>query len=160
MKLGTGWHIECGWCGEKQVLLSFTHLGNCFVLHWFAADGRFLGLERVPLGVPPPSTHPGTTIYRHDPAFRQAKAEALAALKGRLGFRPADILVQRFDSDDASIQELAGEYEEYLRWPESLSPEERADRAEGLEAWRQKGYFALIWYEEYWLSRDGRVVAT
>jgi hypothetical protein len=160
LRLGTGWHIECGWCGERQVLLGFTHLDNCFALHWFAADGRFLGLERVPLAAPPPPKHPGTTIFRHDPAFERAKAEELAALKARLGFRAADITVQRFESDEACIQELAGEYEEYLQAPESFSPDEREALAEGLEAWRRKGYFALVWYEEYWLSRDGRVVAT
>jgi hypothetical protein len=26
------------------VLLGFTHLGNCFALHWFASDGSFLCL--------------------------------------------------------------------------------------------------------------------
>ena len=87
-------------------------------------------------------------------------AEELAALKARLEFRAADITVRRFESDEACIQELAGEYEEYLESPESFSPEEREALAEGLEAWRRKGYFALVWYEEYWLSRDGRVVAT
>jgi hypothetical protein len=160
LRLGTDWHIESGWCGERQVLLGFTHLGNCFVLHWFAADGRFLGLERVPLAAPPPPKHPGTTIYRHDAAFERAMTEELAALKARRGFRAGDIAVRRFESDEACIQELAGEYEEYLESPESFSPGEREILAEGLEAWRQKGYFALVWYGEYWLSRDGCVVAT
>src|SRR5262249_53955140 len=132
LRLGTGWHIECGWCEDRQVLLGYTHLGNCLGVHWFAADGRFLGLERVPLAGTPP-THPGTTTYLYDPAFEQPKAEQPAALKDRLGFRAGDIRVRRFESGEASIRELSGEYEEYLQSPESVSPEERAHRAEGLE---------------------------
>jgi hypothetical protein len=50
--------------------------------------------------------------------------------------------------------------QEYLESPESFSPEEQENLAEDLAAWRRKGYFALVWNEEYWLSRDGRVVAT
>lgn len=160
LRLGTGWHIECGRCGGRQVLLGFTHIGHCFVLHWFAADGRFLGLERVPVAAAPPPRHPGTTIFRHDPAFERAKAAELAALKERLGFRAGDIAVHRFESDEACIQELSGEYEEYLQSPESFSPEEREALAEDLAAWHRKGYFALAWHEEYWLSQDGQVVAT
>jgi hypothetical protein len=114
----------------------------------------------VPLSAPPPLQHPGTTIYRYDPDFERVMAEELAALKTWLGFQAGDILVQRFESDEACIQELAGEYEEYLLYPESLSAEERADRAEGLDAWRRNGYFALVWCGEYWMSRDGEVVAT
>jgi hypothetical protein len=160
LRLGTGWHIECGRCGDRQLLLGFTHLGNCFALHWFAADGQFLGLERVSLAAAPPPKHPGTTIFRHDPAFERVKAEELAALKERLGFQAGDIAVQRFESDEACIQELSGEYEEYLQSPELFTPEEREALAGDLEAWRRKGYFALVWYDEYWISRDGRVVAT
>jgi hypothetical protein len=44
-----GWHIEAGRGGDRQVLLGYTYLGNCFVVHWFSADGVFLGLERVSL---------------------------------------------------------------------------------------------------------------
>lgn len=160
LRLGTGWHIECGRCGERQVLLGFTHLGHCFVLHWFSDDGRFLGLERVPVTAAPPATHPGTTIFVHDPAFERAKSAELAALKERLEFRAADIAVLRFESDEACIQELSGDYVAYIQSPESFSPEEQEALAEDLAAWRRDGNFALVWYEEYWLSRDGRVVAT
>lgn len=158
--LGVGWHIECGHCGNRQVLLGFTHLANCFVLHWFATDGRFLGLERIPLATPPPPMHPGTTIYKHVAKFEHAKAEELTALKARLCFRHGDILVLRFESDEACIQELASEYEEYLLFPESLSPEVRAVCAKGLDEWRRKRYFSLVWNDEYWMSSNGDVVAT
>ena len=70
------------------------------------------------------------------------------------------IAVRRFESDEACVQDLSGEYEEYLQSPESFSPEEREALAEDLAAWRREGNFALAWHGEYWLSRDGRVVAT
>jgi hypothetical protein len=140
--------------------LGFTYLGHCFVLHWFAPDGRFLGLERVPVVAAPPPKHLGSTIFRYHAAFEQAKAAELAALKERLEFRPSDIAVQLFDSEEACLQELAGEYEEYLESPESFDDEERQALAEGLEQWRSKGFFVLVWPEEYWLSSDGRVIAT
>jgi hypothetical protein len=35
-----GWHTEVGRAGDRQVLLGYTYLGNCFVVHSFAADGR------------------------------------------------------------------------------------------------------------------------
>lgn len=160
LRLGTGWHIECGRSGDRQVLLGFTHLGHCFVLHWFAADGRFLELERVPLTRPAPPRHPGTNILRYDPAFERTKAAELAALKERLGFRSGDIAVRRFESDEASVQELSSDYEAYLEAPESFGADERETLAKGLAAWWRDGNFALVWYEEYWLSRDGDVVAT
>lgn len=160
LRLSPGWHIGCGRCGERQVLLGFTHLGHGFVLHWFDAGGRFLGIERVPLAAAPPPPRPGTTIVCHDPAFERAVTAELDALKDRLGFRAGDIAVRRFESDEACVRELSGEYEEYLRSPETFRPEEREALAEGLAAWRRAGHFVLAWHEEYWLSRDGRVVAT
>lgn len=43
----------------------------------------------VPLSVAPPPKHPGTTIIRSTPEFRQAKENELAALKVHIGFQPA-----------------------------------------------------------------------
>ena len=114
----------------------------------------------VPLSVAPPPKHPGTTIIRSTPEFRQAKENELAASKVHIGFQAGDIAVHLFESDEACLRELSSEYEEYLETPDKFSPTERETSEQGLAEWRNQGYVALVWPEEYWLLRDGRVIAS
>jgi hypothetical protein len=140
---------------RKQVLLG--SVVPAIIAHWFDLEGRFLGLERCPVAVDPP-TFPGTTIYRTDAAYHRELDLEMAALKERLGFESADIRVQAFKSADACITDLPGEYEEFLRTPESFSPEDR-DLLEGfISQWRREGRFVLEWHVEHWMSAEGEVL--
>ena len=65
-----------------------------------------------------------------------------------------------FESDEACLRELSSIDEEYLETPDKFSPTERETLEQGLAKWHNQGYVALVWPEEYWLSRDGRVIAS
>jgi hypothetical protein len=147
-------YFDTGRAHCKQVLLGTTV--HEIVAHWFDMEGRFLGLERFPMAVDPP-TFPGTTIYQTGSEYhRQANAE-LAALKQRLGFSPGDIQIRAFESEEAAIVDLCGEYEEFLESPESYAAEDRKWFEGYISEWRAKGRFALCWQGEYWLEADGQV---
>jgi hypothetical protein len=148
-------YFEVGLACGKQVLLGNTV--HEIVAHWFDPEGRFLGLERFPMVVDPP-IFPGTTIYRAGTEYHRAVDAAMAALKEQLGFRPADIQVRAFESEEASIADLPGEYEEFLESPESADPEEREHFPQYIAEWQAKGRFVLCWHVDYWLSADGRVL--
>jgi len=49
----------------------------------------------------------------------------MATLKQRLNLQPGEIRIHAFESDEASIAELPGEYEEFLESPDSCNPESR-----------------------------------
>src|SRR5262245_9175924 len=107
-------YFETGLARGKQVLL-----GNSvheIVAHWFDMEGRFLGLERFPMAVDPP-TFPGTTIYRTGSEYHLEVDAEMLALKEQLGFQPADIRVRAFESEEAAIADLPGEYEQFLKSP-------------------------------------------
>jgi hypothetical protein len=148
-------YFTTGLAGGKQVLLGNTV--HEIVAHWFDLEGRFVGLERFQMGVDPP-TYPGTTIYQTGGEYQAREDTELAALKRRLGFQPADIRVQVFESEEASIVDLPGEYEEFLESPEAADAEEREFFPEYIAEWRAKGRFVLNWSVDYWLSADGRVL--
>jgi hypothetical protein len=107
-----------------------------------------------------PPTFPGTTIYCTGSEYHGEADAEMAALKERLGFEPADIRVRRFDSDEAGITDLPGEYEEFLESPASYSPEDREWYEGVIAEWRREGRFALYWCGEYWVSADGEVLSS
>lgn len=148
--------FETGTAAGQQVLLG--HTVHDVVLHWFDGDGRFLGLERVGMDVLP-GTFPGTTIYRTDAAYWDRARSAVGAVKERIGFAPADILVRAFESDEAAIADLPGLYEEFLESPESFDDEARESLPGAIRAWRDEGRFVLSWYEDYWISESGEVIS-
>jgi hypothetical protein len=149
-------YFEAGLARGKQVLLGNTV--HQIVAHWFDLEGRFLGLERFPMRVDPP-TFPGTRIYETGSEYQRAVYSEVAAVKDQLGFQPAEIRVQAFESEEACIFDLPGEYERFLEMPESAGPEEREQFMRPIAEWRAEGKFVLDWGVDYWLSRDGRVLA-
>jgi hypothetical protein len=148
-------YFEAGLARGQQVLPSSTV--HEIVAHWFDLDGRFLGLERFRMAVDPP-TFPDTTIYRTGTEYHQAVDAEMSTLKEQLGFRPAEIRVCMFESEEAAIADLPGEYEQFLEAPESADPEERDYFLWHIAEWRAEGRFVLCWCVDYWLSADGRVL--
>jgi hypothetical protein len=149
-------YFETGLAHGKQLLLGNTV--HEISAHWFDMEGRFLSLERFRMKVDPP-TFPGTTIYRTGSEYHRAVDGEMAALKERLGFQPADIRVRAFESEEAAIADLPGEYEQFLELPESAGAEERVCFPEYIAEWRAEGRFVLYLCVDYWLSADGRVIA-
>jgi hypothetical protein len=104
-----------------------------------------------------PPTFPNTTIYRTGSEYHHAVAAEMAAVKEQLGFLPADIRVQKFESEEA-IADLTGEYEQFLESPESADPEQREHFPQYIAEWQAEGRFVLGWCVDYWLTADSRVL--
>ena len=149
-------YFETGVARGKQVLLGNTV--RMIVVHWFDMEGRFLSLERFQMTVNPP-TFPGKTIYQTGSEYHRVVDGEMTAFKAQPGFQPADIQVRAFESEEASIADLPGEYEQFLESPEPPDPDERVLFAASIAKWRAEGRFVLIWCVDYWLSADGQVLA-
>jgi hypothetical protein len=80
------------------------------------------------------------------------------AFKEHLGFRPVDIRVRAFESEQAAIADLPAEYEQFLESPASANAEEQEHLPGYIAQWRAEGRFVLYWCVDYWLSADGRVL--
>jgi hypothetical protein len=138
----------------KQVLLANTV--HEILLHWFAPDGQFLGLERFRMPFEC-ATFPGTTIYKTGSGYWEQVNREIAALKERIGFVPCDIAVGKFESEEASIEDLPGEYLEFLQNREAYSEEDRQAFEGYIREWRRRNCFVLVFYEQYWMSASGEV---
>lgn len=128
--------FETGMAQGKQLLLATTV--HDLLLHWFAPTGEFLGLERRPL------------------SFAQVQRE-VAALKEEIGFVAGNIAVRKFESEEASIEDLPGEYQEFLDNREAYSEEDRLAFEKYIREWRQANCFVLGFCEQYWMSASGEV---
>jgi len=140
--------FETGIAQGKQLLLATTV--QDILLHWFALDGRFLGLERRRLTVV--SATPQASLEYWERVERE-----VAALKESLGFVSADIAVAKFESEEASIEDMPGEYEEFLRAPQAYPAPDREAFESYIRRWRQAGSFVLGFSEQYWISASGEV---
>ncbi len=149
-------YFETGLARGRQVLLGNTV--HEIVVHWFDMEGHFLALERSRMAVSPP-TFPGTTIFQTGGEYRSVDDDEMARLKERIGFQSADIRVRAFESEEAAIADLPGEYEQFLESPESADPEAREQLAVEIAGWRAEGRFVLDWCVDCWISSDGEVIA-
>jgi hypothetical protein len=151
--------FETGTAQGKQLLLSFTV--REISLHWFAPDGAFLELERIP--VEPATMPPGHRVWQAGKVvaeglhWEERVERQLAALKERLGFVPCDILIRKFESEEAGIFDLPGEYVQFLENAEEYSEEDRQAFEAYIQKWRQARDFVLVYNEEYWMNEAGEV---
>src|SRR4051812_42757019 len=104
-------YFEVGLARGKQVLLGNTV--HEIIAHWFDLEGRFVGLERFRMAVDP-LTFPGTTIYRSGSEYQREVDAEMARLMRQIGFRPGDIRVKSFESEEAALSDLPGDYEHFL----------------------------------------------
>ena len=148
-------YFETGIAQGKQLLLYETV--HEIIAHWFDMDGVFLSLERLRMDVDPP-THPGTQIYKTDGEYWRAVETEVAAFKQRLGLRSADIRVWAFESEEASIEDLPGDFDEAHGLPEFDGPEDGEWYDEFVAEWGRKDRFVLCMCScEYWMEADGEV---
>jgi hypothetical protein len=143
----------------SQVLLAHT-VSDLVVLR-FDWQGKYLGRETGTMDVSPPR-HPGSGIVMADAAYWDQVQRELDAVKQRIGFTPRDIRIQKFSDDEvyAGIEDLPGEYEEFLESPESSDEEDRAAIESAIREWRAGGCFVLVfWGIQYWMPADGGVLS-
>jgi hypothetical protein len=154
--------FETGTAQGKQLLLANNYGLQEILLHWFAADGEFLELERVPIPPGPiqitvrdkPELHAQVVWLR---SYKEKVEHQLAELKERIGFVPGEIAVRKFQSDEAGIQDLPGEYEEFLMKRDDYSEEDQRYFDGYIREFRNRNCFVLEFCEQYWMSADGEV---
>jgi hypothetical protein len=153
--------FEAGLAQGKQLLLATTV--DDILLHWFAPDGEFLQLERIP--IEPALLSPGQRVWQDGKLVAEGLRwndrveRQLAALKERLGFVPADIAVRKFESEEACIEDWPGDYFHFLHYREEYSEEDQRVFDEYIEDWREGNNFVLEFYEQYWMSASGEVLS-
>ena len=134
-------YFETGLAHGKQVLPGNTV--HEIVAHWFDMAGQFIGLERFRMAIDPPSL-PGTTLNRTEREYQRAVDAEMAAVKQRLGFQPADIRVQAFESEEATIADLPGEYQQFLESPGRPPPKNGSIFQERLRSGERRAGSFLI----------------
>jgi hypothetical protein len=148
--------FELGTASGKQLLIGSTV--HHVVLHCFDPDGRFLELEKLPMAVAP-DTFPGTSIYKTDAIYWRQTESEIEAIKARIGFVPADILVREFKSDEASIEDLPLEFADFLQSPDSYDEADCKSIEAAIRQWRERGCFVLSWEENFWIAGSGEVIS-
>ncbi len=149
-------YFDCGHALGRQVLLSYSV--HHIIIHWFEMTGELVKVERIRMAVNPP-TFPGSTIYQTGTAYQAEVGDELHAVRAQIEFAPADIHIQKFESDEASIEDLPGELEEYRRSPSSFSVDVRRHFEAWIKEWNEEQRFVLAWDEEFWVSAEGEVLS-
>jgi hypothetical protein len=127
------------------------------VLHWFTADGEFIGVEKRRLDVGPPPTFPGTTIHQRSPAYAALVQREVDALMDVIGFEWGEIRIRKFSCDEASIEDLPGDYVRFLEDPASFDDEDREHLPALIRKFRRSGMYVLAWNEQYWVKKSGEI---
>jgi hypothetical protein len=154
--------FDTGTARDKQFLLSNNV--NEISLHWFAPDGAFLELERIP--IEPATMPPGSRqwsdgkVVAEGLRWQDRVERQLAALRDKLGFVRGEIRVRKFESDGAAIVDLPGDYVQFLENPEEYSTEDRQAFEEYIQKWRQAKDFVLELEIEYWMNESGEVTSS
>jgi hypothetical protein len=151
--------FETGMAQGKQLLLANTV--SEILLHWFAPNGEFLELERYDI----PPAQPGGrvwdvktgTVISERLGYGERVEREMAALKQRIGFVPGDIAVRKFQSEEACIEDLPGEFQEFLMKRETYSEEDKQAFDKYIQEWRHGNCFVLEFTEQYWMSAEGEV---
>jgi hypothetical protein len=153
--------FETGTAQGKQLLLANTV--HEILLHWFAPNGEFIELERhpIPKGSGASgrvwSVKTGTVLSEPAPGYWQRVEREVNALKERIGFVAQDIAVCKFESEEACIEDLPGEYQEFLDNREDYSAADQLAFDEYIRKWRSRDCFVLEFCEQYWMSATGEV---
>ena len=151
--------FETGMAQGKQLLLANTV--SEILLHWFAPSGEFLELERFPIPAQPPGgtvwdVKTGKVISERLGYWERVEREK-TAIKQRIGFVSGDIAVRKFQSEEACIEDLPGEYEEFLMKRDEYSEEDQQAFDGYIKEWRSQNCFVLEFTEQYWMSAEGEV---
>jgi len=152
--------FDTGTAQGKQLLLS-NNVDEIW-LHWFARNGKFLELERIP--IEPAAMQPGHRVWRDGKVvaegltWDQRVERQLAAIREKIGVVRCDILIRKFETEVAAIFDLPSEYVEFLDNPEDYSKDDREAFQGYIREWRRAKDFVLDFYGiEYWINEAGEV---
>jgi hypothetical protein len=141
---------------NRQVILGLQ-LPDIVIL-FFDMDGNFLEAETIPLSLETQTLgDTGLTVE-----FQDAYNRELRALEQRLDYKPSTIRVKQFFLHDLElgIEDLPSHYVNVLQAPSQYEEEEVAFIRKDLERWKQEGWFVFHWGTDYWMDKDGHVVAS
>ena len=133
------------------------------LLHWFTAKGKFLKLERVPISsAPTPHTVKDkaklhSQVVWGPRSYEEIVGPQLVELKEHIGFVPGEIAVRKFESEEAGIFDLPGEYQDFLDNREDYSEEDQKAFDGYISEFRRSKSFVLEFTEDYWMSESGEV---
>jgi hypothetical protein len=153
--------FETGRAQGKQLLLA-TAVKE-ILLHWFSAKGKFLKLERVPISsAPTPHTVKDkaklhSQVVWGPRSYEELVGPQLVELKEHIGFVPGEIAVRKFESEEAGIFDLPGEYQDFLDNREDYSEEDQKAFDGYIREFRRRKCFVLEFSEDYWMSESGEV---
>lgn len=153
--------FETGTAQGKQLLLATTV--NEILLHWFAPEGKFLNLQRVPIAsAPTPHSVKDKAKLQSQVVwgpkwYEELVGPQLVELKERIGFVPGEIAVRKFESEEAAILDLPDEFQEFLDNREDYSEEDQKRFDGYIRQFRSSKCFVLVFSEDYWMSESGEV---
>ncbi len=152
--------FDTGTTQGKQLLLS-NNVDETW-LHWFAPNGKFLELERIP--IESATRPPGQRVWRDGKIVAEGLnwdervERQLAAIREKIGFVRCDILICKFETEVAAVLDLPSEYVEFLENLKEYSQEDRQAFQGYIRKWRQAKDFVLEFYGiEYWMNEAGEV---
>jgi len=95
-------------------------------------------------------------------AFQDAYKLELEQIQHQLGLRPSTIRVKRFFLPDLEIgiEDLPANYLAVLKSPHEYEEEEVNYIKADIERWKSKGCFVFHWGTDYWMDKDGNVIAS
>lgn len=156
--------FETGTAQGKQLLLSANV--SQISLYWFTAGGEFLELQRRQIPDGPSGGRvwdvtTGTVISEPVSGYWDKLERAMAPLKEQLGFVPGEIAIRKFETEDAGILDLLGDYVQFLANREEYSKEDQQAYDEYIRKWHEAKDFVLaVDGAEYWMTESGEVASS
>lgn len=129
-------------------------IGETVYLVWFSPKGDIQEIE----------AHPWSEFITSIDTRSYDSLLAAASLKftDQYGLKTVPISVKRFwiQNIDAGIEDASDTIKEAIQFPERFNTEELFDSAESLEVWKSDGQYVIWWEQNYYMSREGAVVAS
>lgn len=142
--------------GRQAILGMNTYLE---LIGFFFDEGGFLtGVEHRRL----PPEYQIVAANPYDAAEVRKTELAIGIWEQELGFKRAIIRVRSFSEDGVRIEALPSHFEEFLKNPRAVEPDERlrARLQNEIDHWRREGMFVFWWGKDYWMDADGNVDST
>jgi hypothetical protein len=142
---------------DRQVIIAST-VTDIYVFS-FARDGHYAGMEKTPLRNPP-ERDLTSGIYRIGNAYYRDVELQIDEIKRRLQCRACDILIEGFEEPEAfaGIDPLPGDYQQFIESPQTVKEDDREFLERAVREWRERGWFVFVFWGEYWMSAEGRVM--
>src|SRR5262249_13684062 len=127
------------------------------VMVLFDCPGNLTGVVHQELPPPEQLLEAGDLAAVYDDNYEEY-------LRRELQLSPGVIRIKAFclPEEEIAVYELPENLQNFQENPgnPNLSDVERTDLQEFFRAWKEHGQFVLIWQNDFWLDRNGEVVAS